>query len=270
MQLLSKIYNVFLLVLVISICSCKKDSSPERPAEERTSIEKTVTIDLSSNCGGLYQSVPAAYDNTTTSYPLLVFLHSGSEIGNGSTDLPKLLNMPVFSRLQKGTFPASFSAGGQSFSFIVVSPQFKKWPVIADVDAVVEYCKRNLRVDQSRIYIMGCSMGGGATWEYSAAYSSKIAAIVPIAGASTPDLSRVTRIATGGLPVWAFHNADDPTVSVSNTHTYVDGINSLSPELPAVKTIWATGGHDAWTKATDPAYKENGRNVYEWMLQFKR
>jgi hypothetical protein len=35
-------------------------------------------------------------------------------------------------------------------------------------------------------------------------------------------------------------------------------------------TLWPTGGHDAWTKATDPTYKENGLNMYEWLLQFSK
>ena len=262
--------SVITAFMLITFYSCKKDDSPAPPTTDKTSIETAVAVDLTSNIGGLYQSVPKQYENTTTKYPLLIFLHSGSEIGNGTTEISKVLTMPVFARLKNGTFPATFSAGGQQFSFVVVSPQFKKWPVPADVDAVVEYSKQHLRIDPSRIYIMGCSMGGGITWEYGASYASKIAAIVPIAGASTPDLNRVTKIAAAGLPVWAFHNTDDQTVSVSNTHTYVDGINQLLPEIPAIKTIWPTGGHDAWTKAADPGYKENGKNVYEWMLQFKR
>jgi len=35
-------------------------------------------------------------------------------------------------------------------------------------------------------------------------------------------------------------------------------------------TLWPTGGHDAWTQASDPEYREEGMNIYEWMLQYKR
>jgi hypothetical protein len=38
----------------------------------------------------------------------------------------------------------------------------------------------------------------------------------------------------------------------------------------AKKTIFLVNGHDAWTTTYDPSYKENGLNVYEWMLQFSR
>ena len=55
-------------------------------------------------------------------------------------------------------------------------------------------------------------------------------------------------------------------------------VNDFKKELEAVKkeypkaklTLWPTGGHDAWTKATSPSYKENGMNMYEWMLQYHK
>ena len=113
-------------------------------------------------------------------------------------------------------------------------------------------------------------MGGGATWEYAALNAGKIAAIVPICGASSPTAQKAQSIAAANLPVWAFHNNDDTVVGVDATNTNVDNINSFKPVVLARKTIWASGGHDAWTKATDPNYKENGLNIYEWMLQYSK
>jgi predicted peptidase len=113
-------------------------------------------------------------------------------------------------------------------------------------------------------------MGGGATWEYAALNAAKIAAIVPICGASTVNTTKANNIASVNLPVWAFHNEDDPTVSVNNTKDYITAINSLTPSPLARMTIWLTGGHNAWTKASDPEYKENNLNIYEWMLQYHR
>ena len=257
-------------LLLLSLTSCKKDDTVVTPPGPVTAIQTAVSVNVNANCGGFYKAVPTRYDSTTEKFPLLIFLHGGSELGNGTTDLAKIQNTPVFSRLTNRTFPARFSSDGKDYSFIVVAPQFKKWPVSADVDAIVEYSIQNLRVETSRIYVMGCSMGGGLAWEYGAAYASKVAAIVPICGASAPDLLRAQKIAAADLPVWAFHNTDDPTVSVNNTHTYVEAVNTQNPTIPALKTIWPTGGHDAWTKASDPSYRENGMNVYEWMLQYER
>lgn len=269
-------------VIAISIVACKKDTvavnNPADPGtdpkndivETKPAVQIAVSTNVNGNCGGFYKAVPARYDSTSKRYPLLVFLHGIGELGNGTTDLAKIQNTPIAARLKNKTFPVRFTVNGQDFSFIVISPQFKAWPVPTDVEAVVSYARKNLRVDTTRIYVIGLSMGGGATWEYGAAYASKIAAIAPICGASSFDLNRAKKIAAANLPVWAFHNTDDPTVSVNNTNKYVENINAQKPAVPAIKTIWPTGGHDAWSKATNPAYKENGMNVYEWMLQFKR
>ena len=113
-------------------------------------------------------------------------------------------------------------------------------------------------------------MGGGATWDYAALYAGKIAAIVPICGASVSNAVKAKSIADANLPVWAFHNEDDYTVPVNNTKNYISMINSFNPTPPAKMTLWPTGGHNAWTKASDPAYKEDNLNMYEWMLQYHR
>ncbi len=126
------------------------------------------------------------------------------------------------------------------------------------------------RIDISRIYVTGLSLGGGATWSVGAKYATKIAAIVPICGSSSPVEARAEAISSANLPVWAFHNADDPAASVSKTQNYVQLVNSFKPAIKAKMTIWAHGGHDAWTKATSPDYRENGMNMYEWMLQYHR
>jgi hypothetical protein len=78
------------------------------------------------------------------------------------------------------------------------------------------------------------------------------------------------RIAGNKVPAWAFHNDDDPVVTVNSTRRYARMINAADPAAAVRVTIWPTGGHDAWTRASDPSYKENGKNMYEWMLGFKR
>jgi predicted peptidase len=170
-------------LLILSLSSCKKDSTTEDPQndipETRPAIQTAVSTNVNGHCGGFYKAVPARYDSGTKKYPLLVFIHGIGELGNGTTDLIKIQNTPIPARLKNKTFPVKFSSGGKDYSFIVISPQFKAWPSPADVDAVVKYSVQNLRVDTSRIYVIGLSMGGGATWEYGAAYASKIAAIAP-------------------------------------------------------------------------------------------
>ena len=51
--------------------------------------------------------------------------------------------------------------------------------------------------------------------------------------------------------------------------------NNASPAIPVRLTLFDVGQndlhHDCWTRTTDPAYRDtDGRNIYEWMLQYTR
>ncbi len=239
--------------------------------ETAPAIQSAVTANVTSKIGGFYKALPARYDSTTKKYPLLIFLHGVGEVGNGTTDLSRLLVNAVPKLLNQKTFPPNFTVNGANFSFIVINPQFKEWPQPADVNAMIDYAVSHYRVDESRIYVSGLSMGGGNAWDYGIAYASRIAALVPICGASWPSKDQLGNIAKANLPVWGFHNQDDGTVGYNTTVLNIDNVNSFNPAILAKKTIWPTGGHDAWTKATNPATKEcDGKNMYEWMLQYTR
>jgi hypothetical protein len=238
-------------------------------------------ITINGHCNGFYEYLPQGYDGVQQ-FPLMVFIHGVGELGDGSpAKLPLVLRNGPPKLINAGRFPVSFTVNSRVFKFIVISPQFTAWPSPADVDAVINYAKANYRVDISRVYLTGLSMGGGAVWDYAGAtgapFAQGLAAIVPISGASSPTMPKAKQLVKYRLPIWALHNQNDPTVTSANTIRYVDSINkarniaiaSATPVGPAPqKTIFPASGHDAWTKSYDPAYKENNMNVYEWMLQY--
>jgi endoglucanase len=226
------------------------------------------------NSKGFYEYLPENYYSESQSYPLLIFIHGVGELGNGGSDLYLVSQVGTPKLISQGRFPTSFSAGGQSYKFIVISPQFVSWPSSPDIQGVIDYAVRRYRVNTSKIYLTGLSMGGGASWEYagySSEYANRIAALVPVCGASSPDSRRAGVMAAANLPIWATHNVGDPTVPSYLTADYANLINSLNPN-PRVKTTIFQNAfwHDAWTTTYDPNYRENGMNVYEWMLQYSR
>ena len=90
---------------------------------------------------------------------------------------------------------------------------------------------------------------------------------LPITSGYDTIYARSRVIAAANIAVWALHNSGDTPDSASRTIAYVNDINKApAPNPLARKTIFSAGGHDAWTKAYDPDYRENGYNVYEWML----
>ena len=268
---------VALSCLVFLFSSCKKDTSLSSKSEIDLVIETAppvhmpVTARVNAVCAGYYAALPARYDSSLKKYPLILFLHGIGEIGNGSPEhLARMVRAGLPRLINRKKFPPSFEVDGQHYSFIVVSPQFKERPSNDEVNEVLNYMVKKYRVDTSRIYVTCLSLGGGVTWDYTAQYGNRVAAAAPICGGSWPDPKRASRIASFGTPVWAFHNGDDKVVPVSYTKDYVNIINSHKPAVAARYTVWPTGGHDSWTKAYDPATKEKGQNMYEWMLSFKR
>jgi predicted peptidase len=292
MKYLCKTLTV-LMVIGLSLSACKKETLKDEPGDNNTEkptapapapptnkydnvvettkpVNKGISVDVNDNIGGYLYALPSLYDSTTKKYPLLLFIHGIGELGNGTTQLNNAAAVGVPSVIKWGQFPANFNVGGKNYSFIVITPQFKKWPSPKDVNDMIDYAIKKYRIDTTRMYVSGLSMGGGATWDYAAEYGKRIAAIVPICGASGPNDTKAKKIAQAGLAVWAFHNKDDGTVPYTNSEGYVTKINAQNPPIKAKLTLWPTGGHDAWTKSTSPSYKEDGKNIYEWMLQYSR
>jgi predicted peptidase len=266
---------ITLMCIILLTPSCKKDNDPSDVIETQPAILTPVTATINGNIGGYYEALPAMYGQTQQKYPLLIFLHGAAQFGNGSTDLNKVLTDGTPVLLKNKTFPPSFTVSGKKFSFIVLTPQFKGSPSYSDVRSFVDYALAKYRVDLSRLYVTGFSLGGRLTAEFGATDAKLPAAIVTMAGAYDYNLpASVKGIADNKLPVWSFHNEDDQAYSSKESKDFVAAINSYKPVTTAKLTIFPTSTvylhHDCWTRVTDPAYKENGVNMYEWMLGYKR
>jgi len=259
--------NIYLLLLMALLCHAPVfDISAQ--------VQTARNIAVNANCHGFYEYLPVGY-SSGKKFPLLLFIHGVGELGNGTTQLSYLLRHGPPMLINVGSFPATFTVNGQSYSFIVISPQFIKGPSVTDIQNLFDYCIKNYHVDVSRIYLTGLSMGGGAVWNYASSSSTAantVAAILPMSGSVGPSSTGPKIIAGANLPVWAFHNLDDPTVSSSKTINWVNAINAVipAPSPLAKKTIFNASGHNAWTKAYNPTYTENGINVYQWLLLYSR
>lgn len=239
-------------------------------AETDAPVVKVISEKVGNNVSGYIAGLPARYDSTSKTYPLLIFIHGMGQLANGNAKLSSVQGLGVAKLLHDKTFPASFTVKGQQHSFITVSPQFSQYPTAEDVNTFIDYLVQTYRVDAGRIYVAGLNTGGAATWDIAGAHSDKIAAIVPIAAPSWADEKRCSNIASNGIGVWAFHNTDDKVVPSSISKQIVDKVNSFHPATQAKLSLLNSAEHDAWTQATDPNYRENGMNIYEWMLQFSK
>jgi poly(3-hydroxybutyrate) depolymerase len=265
-----KIYKFF---LAASLCLC---CSAYVATSAFAQVQTARYISTGPNSNGFYEYLPAGY-SSGTKYPLLVFLHGSGELGNGTTDLPNLLDdgSPP-DLISQGKFPTSFTVNGQTFSFIVISPQFVIWPKDADVDDVINYAIANYKVDVNRVYLTGLSMGGSAVWSYAPedGHAQKLAGIVPIAGGQMYEGSYGAQILQqNNVAVFAAANLNDPTVNSGLTVADIQLINSVTPKInpPALDTIYNASGHGGWTITYDPTTNlHNGLNLYQYLLQFSK
>lgn len=292
--------KTFLRLLVIIVCigmvtSCRKSGvlptpvqedpephpapPPEEPKLEETqpAILKGLTIDISPNIKGFYEALPARYDESDQKYPLIIYFHGGGQYGNGSTDLSLVLKEGIPKRLNEKTFPPSFTVDDEKYSFIVIAPQFVKRVNNSDIDSLLTYIKANYRIDRSRIYLSGLSLGARMLSDYAAYNPGEIAAITAMAGLPQLDehiSAKCEAMSNAELPVWQFHNRDDSAWYYSEASRYMEIFNELNPTIPPKFTTFDVGEarlhHDCWTRTTDPDYREDGKNIYEWMLQYTR
>jgi predicted peptidase len=269
------------LCFVLLLAACKKQDieapkEPEKPAPPPantiTMKQKAVSTPVGNAVRGYYIASPSDYDRTTKKYPLLLYIPGAGQFGNGTIDLPLLLNDGAAQLIDEGKFPTNIAVGNDTLSFIVMTPQFTWYPATYSVDACVEHAKSLYRIDTTRIYLSGLSMGGILSCDLGSEQPSKFAAIVAMAGVSRDyDVGLKARlIGQANLPVWAFHCNDDYLFDVQRVRTFINDINGTNPSRKSKGTYWPSGGHDAWTRALEPNYREDGKNIYEWMLQYKR
>ncbi len=123
----------FLLSCILLFSSLRSFSQTHTP--------KT-NVTVGPKCNGYYEYLPIGYDpNETTTYPVIVFLAGRGEMGNGNTEINKVLTHEIPKLIQNGTLPTSFTVNGVTHKFIIITPQFKLGSNTSavDVNNVIDY-----------------------------------------------------------------------------------------------------------------------------------
>ncbi len=181
-------------------------------------------------------------------YPVLFFFHGA---GTRGSDMNKLLNNSFFTHIEVH----------DSFPFVVVAPLCTEntwFDLFERLKKLVKEIAAADFADSSRIYAIGASMGGYATWQLGMSLPEVFAAIVPICGGgmywNAPRLKSV--------PVWAFHGEKDHVVLVEETKKMVAAVEKAGGNVKM--TLYPENKHDAWTDT----YRND--EVFTWMLSHKK
>jgi predicted peptidase len=91
---------------------------------------------------------------------------------------------------------------------------------------VLQRVRRQYKIDENRIYLMGHSMGAIGTWKIAPKYPDIWAAIAPISGNGAVDtLERIRSV-----PEIIVHGDADPTVPVAGSRNMVAKLKELGTE----------------------------------------
>lgn len=191
--------------------------------------------------------LPDDYDDSKK-YPLLLKLHGAG--GRGS-DITPLLRDSAFLK-QREKF--------NDFQFVVIMPLchentwFDMWEELREFVFNVIMLPN---IDNERVYLMGASMGGYATWQLAMSNPELFAAIVPICGGGMYwNAFRLVNV-----PIWAFHGAKDTVVLPRESEIMVERVNNFGGN--AKLTIYPDNDHNSW----DDTF--SNKEVYDWLLEHK-
>ena len=208
-----------------------------------------------------YRMLISDYD-TTSKYPLVIFLHGRGESGTDNE-----------AQLKWGILNFATNEIMAAHKPIVIAPQKKqgeRWDSFSSEDlAFNEEPSRSMNllkklidqlivkysIDQDSIYITGLSMGGFGTYDAIARYPALFAGAVPVCGGG--DVQQVEKFKK--IPLWIFHGTRDDVVPTSHS---VDMLNALinAGTIPGF-TLLPETGHFAWTSAY------TNQEMIEWLFR---
>jgi len=195
--------------------------------------------------------LPESYaQSANQEFPLILFLHGAGERGS-DLDSVKRHGIPKIVE----TNP--------DFPFIAVSPQCPEdswWTSeLHTINGLIEEVVEKYKVDTSRIYLTGLSMGGFGTWSLASMYPERFAAIAPVCGGG--EVRQILRSLTE-MPIWTFHGQKDDVIPFSRSEEIVTALKKHGSSIKF--TIYPEAGHDSWTETYD------NPELYEWFLKHSR
>ena len=188
-------------------------------------------------------------------YPLVIFLHGAGERGDDN-----------ISQLEHGSAIFSDTVNAEKYPSFVLFPQCKKkfWtegvtqktfmpgaktPPISTTETTLMSLIHNIiannPIDINRIYIIGLSMGGIATYDLVCRYPQLFAAAIPICGAVNPDRLPKAR----DVNFLIFHGEDDDEVPIICGREAYKALEEAGAKVEYVE--FPGVGHECWDCAFD-------------------
>ncbi|WP_434977838.1 prolyl oligopeptidase family serine peptidase [Daejeonia sp. YH14] len=181
--------------------------------------------------------------------PLIVFLHGSGERG---TDLEKVKAHSPFTYKNLMKEPVAVLAPQ--------CPENQWWDTDAVYHLILEI-QKNYKIDASRIYLTGLSMGGWGTLKLAMEHPEMFAAVVSVC-APTDRVMYANIQQYKDLNMKIFHGGMDDVVLPENAFNFYQKLHPVNPNAELI--IFPNDNHNSWDSTySDPA-------LYEWMLKQRK
>lgn len=168
---------------------------------------------------------PGDYEEEGHPLPLVIFLHGASLCGR---NLDRVRRYGVLDAIKRGKIiPA-----------LVLAPQNPggAWKP-EKINRLLEWMEQNYRVDTTRVYVIGMSLGGYGTLDFVGSYPDKVAAAMAFCGGCS--LGNMDGL--GRLPLWIIHGTADRAVGIAQSKRVVDYLQD-NHEDSLLRYDWIEGG----------------------------
>ncbi|MEM9363138.1 MAG: alpha/beta hydrolase-fold protein [Bacteroidota bacterium] len=196
--------------------------------------------------------------NPKTKYPLILVLHGSGERGNDN-EAQLVHGSSLFLKEEiRNTYPAIVvfpqCEAESSWAKIDVEGDFpnrefifyedaEATPDMVLLEGLIRRLKKKYKIDRSRMYVGGLSMGGMGTFELVRRNPKLFAAAFPICGGASPLISRRLK----RLDWWVFHGDEDNVVPEKYS---ADMVETMGNQKINVKyTVYKGVGHNSWDNA---------------------
>ena len=183
----------------------------------------------------------------TQKYPLLIYVHGAGSRGHDPANIGYSYMLEEY-------------VGKHGLDLMVAAPlcEFDNWYLcFTELVEFIRFASQMDNVDPDRVYLMGASMGGYATWALLMCVPELIAAAVPVCGGGMAwNASRMRNV-----PIWAFHGVDDDVVAVTESIGMAKALRDCGGKITL--TLLPGVGHNAWS----PALYDHG--AVEWLMMHR-
>lgn len=187
---------------------------------------------------------PREYTVEHRRIPVIIFLHGASLCGN---NMQRVRRYGLLHAIEKGRY----------YPAMVIAPQNPggAWSP-KKIVKILDWVQTNYATDTTRVYVIGMSLGGYGTLDFTGTYPERVAAAMALCGGSTlKDFSGLGRV-----PLWIMHGTADKAVPIKQSKAVVSAMQAAGCDS-LLRYDWLKGASHG-----DPARILYLKQTYDWLF----